>query len=122
MAGPTPRCPRCASRFMEVEEPREPDPEFDRLFDERWEELFGEPPAPGESSLGVEFRDAALSRTTRDGGAPIYICPRCGELEAIAQSYDRLIPFTEWPLTLERLIEEERAWYIFNRPAKGGDA
>lgn len=58
----------------------------------------------------------ALSRTTRDEGAPVEVCPRCGEREAL---YGRdpadQVPFVEWPVSLGRLVEEERALLTFKR-------
>ena len=54
---------------------------------------------------------AVLSRTTRDDGAEIDVCPHCGELEAITEAAGRLAPFAAWPLTPDRLADEERAFY-----------
>ncbi len=51
--------------------------------------------------------DNALSRTTRDDGAEILVCTRCGERESL-YGYDAAdqIPFTEWPVAVEILVRE----------------
>src|SRR4051812_49518500 len=50
----------------------------------------------------------ALSRTTRDEGAEIEVCSRCGVRESL-YGYDPAAqpPFTEWPLPPEELADEE---------------
>lgn len=64
------------------------------------------PPGPG------------LSRTTRDGeGALIGVCSHCSELEAMTDEAGMLAPFTDWPLSPERLAQEERAWYARRQAA-----
>jgi hypothetical protein len=52
----------------------------------------------------------ALSRATRDDGAPIEICSRCGEREAIREADGAdYISVTDWPLSVDDLVAEERA-------------
>jgi hypothetical protein len=63
----------------------------------------------------------ALGRTTRDDGAPITVCSHCGELEAMTEASDSLAPFTDWPLSPERLAAEERAWYAKQQRARFAD-
>lgn len=50
----------------------------------------------------------ALSRVTRDEGAPVMVCDRCGERESL---YGRdpagQIPMTDWPVPVETLVTEE---------------
>ena len=50
----------------------------------------------GEDDLG------SLSRTTRDAGASIMVCEKCGRAEAF-----NAVPFTEWPLSIDDLMAEE---------------
>jgi hypothetical protein len=56
-----------------------------------------------------EVGKGALSRTTRDGGAEIEVCPRCGTREGL-YGYDpaKQPPITDWPLSPDVLGEEER--------------
>jgi hypothetical protein len=60
---------------------------------------------------------AALSRTTRDDGADIYVCLRCGAREAYMEMRGELVPFTEWPLSVEQLVAEERIALTFEQAA-----
>jgi hypothetical protein len=62
----------------------------------------------------------ARSRATRDQGqADIFVCARCGEREALRESrLGEVIPFTEWPLSVDALLEEERLLIEIHRPAK----
>jgi len=60
----------------------------------------------------------ALSRTTRDDGAEIVVCGHCGDLEAFTEEGGWLAPFTEWPLSPERLAAEERMWYAVMQHAR----
>ena len=46
----------------------------------------------------------SVSRTTRDEGAEILVCNRCGKREAFAG----LVPYADWPLSLDALLDEER--------------
>lgn len=47
-------------------------------------------------------RAASVSRTTRDNGPPIYVCNRCGQAETF-----NVVPFADWPLSIENLLAEE---------------
>jgi hypothetical protein len=79
-------------------------------------------PPPTPTMLG-----ACVSRTTRDEGAPIYVCEDCGAREAHQQHGERLaletgmetgcrlVPFTEFPLSVEALLDEDRLRYSFAR-------
>ena len=61
----------------------------------------------------------ALSRATRDDGPGITVCPRCGEREAHRQhATGEVIPFTEWPVSVDDLLDEERAVIEFGRSAR----
>ena len=56
-----------------------------------------------------EVGHGALSRTTRDDiGAEVEVCSRCGERESL-YGYDPTAqpPMTEWPLSAEKLADEE---------------
>jgi hypothetical protein len=57
----------------------------------------------------------ARSRATRDEGADIFVCSRCGEREERRESQlGQLISFADWPLAVDALLEEERLlieWY-----------
>jgi hypothetical protein len=55
-----------------------------------------------------EVGRGALSRTTRDEGADVKVCPRCGERETL-YGYDpiKAPPLTDWPLSAKRLADEE---------------
>jgi hypothetical protein len=56
-----------------------------------------------------EIGKGALSRTARDGGAPIEICPRCGTREGLyGHDAAKQPPFSKWPLSPETLADEER--------------
>ena len=50
-----------------------------------------------------------LSRTTRDEGARVEVCPRCGDREAL-YGYNPVnqVPLTDWPLSIVTLVQEER--------------
>jgi hypothetical protein len=49
-----------------------------------------------------------LSRTTRDGGARVMVCDRCGGKEAdYLFAGQPLVPMTEWPLDDDRFAAEE---------------
>jgi hypothetical protein len=51
----------------------------------------------------------AASRVTRDGGADVMICSRCGERESLyGRDPARQIPLSDWPVSIDRLVEEER--------------
>jgi uncharacterized C2H2 Zn-finger protein len=51
-----------------------------------------------------------VSRTTRDDGAEIHVCARCGLAEALRGVYGlRMIGFDEWPLEIDDLLTEEMA-------------
>jgi NAD(P)-dependent dehydrogenase (short-subunit alcohol dehydrogenase family) len=58
----------------------------------------------------------ALSRTTRDEGADIFVCSDCGEREAVREAarYPP-VPFTDWPLDVDDLLREDRARYEYAR-------
>jgi hypothetical protein len=47
----------------------------------------------------------ACSRVTRDEGADVYICARCGERESLA---GRAVPLVDWPISVDDLVAEER--------------
>lgn len=52
----------------------------------------------------------ALSRATRDEGAEVLVCPRCGSREAMRDMHGwPRVPLTEWPVTIDELLREERA-------------
>ena len=51
----------------------------------------------------------ALSRTTRDTGAPVYVCDRCGQREGLYGRGDAQIPLSDWPVPVETLLREEEA-------------
>jgi hypothetical protein len=55
-----------------------------------------------------EVGRGALSRATRDGGAGVEVCPRCGTREGL-YGYDpeRQPLLTDWPLSPELLAGEE---------------
>jgi hypothetical protein len=58
----------------------------------------------------------AVSRTTRDDGAEITVCPRCGEREAMSGDDPAgQVPFTAWPVEVEQLLWEEEALIRFYR-------
>jgi hypothetical protein len=58
----------------------------------------------------------ALSRTTRDDGAAIMICARCGERESLyGRDPANQVRYTEWPVHIDRLVEEERQLITFFR-------
>jgi hypothetical protein len=46
------------------------------------------------------------------------VCGHCGELEAVTEATGQLAPFTDWPLTPDRLAAEERAWYAGMQAAR----
>ena len=52
---------------------------------------------------------ACLSRTTRDEGAGIMVCNRCGARESL-YGYDSAnqMPFAAWPMTISRLLRRRR--------------
>lgn len=53
-------------------------------------------------------RSGALSRVTRDGGAEIIICDRCGQREGLyGRDPANQIPITDWPVAVATLLEEE---------------
>ncbi len=65
----------------------------------------------------------ALSRTTRDEGAPITVCPDCGSREAMVveygEEYEVSLPsYTDWPLSVEELLAEDRIRYDFGQAAR----
>jgi hypothetical protein len=50
----------------------------------------------------------ALSRTVRDDGVAIEVCPRCGERESLdGDDPADQIPFTAWPVAVEQLVDED---------------
>ena len=52
----------------------------------------------------------ALSRTTRDAGAPVTVCDRCGQREGLyGRDVEAQIPLSEWPVPIETLLREEEA-------------
>lgn len=67
---------------------------------------------PGSGTL-----EGALSRTTRDEGAEILVCNRCGTREAHMEGVGRLAPITEWPLSVDALLDEERVVLTFDQNA-----
>jgi hypothetical protein len=69
-----------------------------------------------------EVGRGALSRTTRDeDGADVEVCSRCGARESL-YGYDEAnqVPLTEWPLSVDRLVEEERALIARSQAAEMG--
>ncbi len=60
-------------------------------------------------SIIDEFSAKALSRTTRDEGAAVMICTRCGERESLhGRDPAQHVPLVDWPVPVEDLVEEER--------------
>jgi hypothetical protein len=60
----------------------------------------------------------ALSRVMRDEGAEIIVCPECGQREAMLQYVGREPPnFTEWPLSVDQLLAEDRVRYTLFQQA-----
>lgn len=50
----------------------------------------------------------ALSRVTRDGGAEVLICDRCGQREGLyGREPAEQIPLDDWPVPVETLVAEE---------------
>lgn len=70
--------------------------------------------APAASCLFLPGH-GGLSRTTRDEGAEVEVCPHCDEREAIyGYNPEEQILFSDWPVSVDRLLEEERVlieWY-----------
>jgi hypothetical protein len=65
-----------------------------------------------------EVGRGALCRTTRDeDGAGVEVCSRCGSRESV-YGYNPAAqpPLTEWPLSIEQLVEEE--WVLLTRLQK----
>jgi hypothetical protein len=68
----------------------------------------------------------AVSRVTRDDGADVMICNRCGEREGLYGEPENQIPLTAWPVPIDRLVDEERALITMFREGtlgrfRGGD-
>jgi hypothetical protein len=60
----------------------------------------------------------ALSRVVCDQGAEIIVCPECGQREAMLQYVGQEPPnFTEWPLSVDQLLAEDRVRYTLFRQA-----
>ena len=62
-----------------------------------------------EAAAIIIGHTGALSRTTRDEGAAVTICDRCGERESLYGRRPDQIPFVDWPVSIERLLAEEEA-------------
>jgi hypothetical protein len=60
----------------------------------------------------------ALSRTVRDDGVAIEVCPSCGERETLdGDDSGEQITFTAWPVPVEQLVDEDlRLIEIKRRP------
>jgi hypothetical protein len=69
-----------------------------------------------------EVGRGAVSRVTRDDGAEVEICPRCGEREALREAElpgaGAWPPLVDWPLSIEDLLDEERALLELRRRSK----
>lgn len=59
----------------------------------------------------------AVSRTTRECDPEIEVCGRCDSREAYMEERGELVPFTEWPLSVEQLVAEERIALTFEQAA-----
>jgi hypothetical protein len=79
-----------------------------------------------------------VSRVTRDGGPPVYICAACqvremalqasmdveegARLPGVYQIDPRALPgLTEWPLSIDQLLDEDRAVLEIQRRAVAHD-
>jgi hypothetical protein len=75
---------------------------------------FRECPRCEASAFRVGF--GAESRVTRDGGATVEICSRCGERESLyGRNPLEQIPLADWPVPISQLLEEERALITMKR-------
>jgi hypothetical protein len=82
------RCPRCETEILV---------------------RFHGPDEPGKT---------ALSRATRDGGAFVFVCLTCGDREAMRDDEGwPQVPPTEWPVSIDELLREDRLRYEFARSA-----
>ena len=71
---------------------------------------------PRCEATAFHLGQGALSRTTRGEGAPVEVCSRCGEREALyGRNPDDQIQLTDWPVSIDRLVEEERSLLTFRR-------
>jgi|GEM_PF-3437981 len=58
----------------------------------------------------------ATSRVTRDGGARVVVCGTCGEREAMRAGEDwEAVPLTDWPVSIDTLLSEDRLRLEFMR-------
>jgi hypothetical protein len=68
-------------------------------------------PRCGTKFFAPDSDRGALSRATRDEGAPVYVCADCGDREALAEAGGKVVSISEWPISLDALLEEDRRRY-----------
>jgi hypothetical protein len=82
------------------------------IFDGKCPRCAVSPKYPLGDNIGAQ------SRVARDEGAEIIVCPECGQREAILLYVGQEPPnFTEWPLSVDQLLAEDRVRYTLSQHA-----
>lgn len=63
---------------------------------------------PRCEAAAIVTGNGALSRVTRDDGAPVTVCDRCGQREGLYGGAADQIQLAGWPVPVDRLLAEER--------------